>query len=256
MSGQQLQCGTFKRPNAPVSSVSGRELRVHNERFFVKGMCYEPKPLGLCRRSEMSCLFRDNGHNSSDDYGFCYGSNYSNLWLSNKKGGNCWDTDLITAENERRWKTDVDIMHRMGVNTIRLYTANPMTCTASRNARGRPFSKDTRGLRDHIPFMNYVASKGMYVIYPLYLPDSGTIVRGKELASLQRESGLPEENFKLVQLQLDELDNHPALLMWSVGNELLHSIDTKPPEAAQVRQRRRRLCQGQEQSAHYACPGR
>lgn len=34
-------------------------------------------------------------------------------------------------------------------------------------------------------------------------------------------NGLPTKNFELAALQLRELDNHPALLMWAIGNELI-----------------------------------
>lgn len=34
-------------------------------------------------------------------------------------------------------------------------------------------------------------------------------------------NGFPTKNYELAALQLRELDNHPALLMWAVGNELI-----------------------------------
>lgn len=54
------------------------------------------------------------------------------------------------------------------------------------------------------------------------MADAGTIVRGENLAELDSD-GQPGENQRIVQLQLDELNNHPALLMWcaSLGSASL-----------------------------------
>jgi hypothetical protein len=93
-------------------------------------MCYEPKSLGLCRRSDMTCPLRDDNTTITNDtkqLGMCYGGNYANMWFDARTGGNCWDSDLITGENERRWRADVDRMANMGVNTIRLYHGNTPT---------------------------------------------------------------------------------------------------------------------------------
>jgi hypothetical protein len=49
--------------------------------------------------------------------------------------------------------------------------------------------------------MNYCASKGIYVIYSIYLPDAGTIQRRENVAELDR-NGLPQKNFELALLQV------------------------------------------------------
>lgn len=73
MNRKELQCGTFTPLAKPVASVEGNKIMVNGERFIIKGMAYEPKPLGtlilslgysppclgLCRRPEMACKLHD-----------------------------------------------------------------------------------------------------------------------------------------------------------------------------------------------------
>jgi hypothetical protein len=120
MNGTDLACGTFTRLSEPAAQVKGQSLLVRGEPFIIKGICYESKPLGLCRRIDTDCRYRDTAQGGSN-LGFCYGGARSNLWFSAQLGGNCWDSDMVTGENAGRWRKDVDLMAALGVNTIRLY---------------------------------------------------------------------------------------------------------------------------------------
>jgi len=222
-----MQCGTYQKLATDVSVV-GRKIFVGGKRWIIKGVAYEAKPLGLCRRADMqgSCPLRDTSVEAAGtSLGYCYGGSTTNMWFAPEIGGNCYDSDSANFENFGRWQRDLDLMADIGINTVRLYHANPQSCTSNLNKFGTRFASNQPGLRDHIPFFNYCSQKGIRVIWPLFLPDSGTILRGEGIAALNAQ-GFPEKNAALIQLQLDELDGHPALLMYSVGNELIRVSPT------------------------------
>ncbi len=65
-------------------------------------------------------------------------------------------------------------------------------------------------MRDHIAFFDYVQKKGMYVIWPLYVPDRGTILRRGDVARVDETTGDPEANFRVVLQQIKVFYAPPA----------------------------------------------
>jgi len=181
------------------------KLYVGGEEYFIKGVCYSPVPLG-------------ENFVSTDGVvggGFCTPKvgPYGQLQT------NCYDSDYFDggpdASNREQpteggwfqpvWQRDFPLIQALGVNTLRLYSANPTTKQAS------IYYSEIVNLalgKDHTQFMNLAQQYGLKVIFPL-IADYGMLTT------------YTESQFKrLLRWQIDEVGNHSALLMWSFGNEL------------------------------------
>jgi hypothetical protein len=131
----------------------------------------------------------------------------------------CYDSDFFDSSPDsatrwppgptdgftRLWQRDFPLIKQMGVNTLRLYNANPTTRAYSivySNIVPLPLGKN------HTAFMDLAYSFGFRVIFPLY-SDYGAF------------QNLPVAQFKqFLRAQIDEVGGHPALLMWQLGNEM------------------------------------
>lgn len=188
--------------------IRNLKLFVEGREYFIKGMCYNPVPLGIGAIVNSNNDLLGGGYcsNKTSPYGevrtTCYDSDFfdggSDIATRNPQGpANGWFQPV--------WERDFPIMKALGVNTLRLYNTNPTTKQASvffNSVIPFPYGKD------HVPFMDYAQRFGFKVIFPL-IGDYGMMVNMKK-----------EEFKRLLRFQIDEVGNHPALLMWAFGNEL------------------------------------
>lgn len=184
--------------------VKNLKLYVDGSEFFIKAMCYNPSPLG----QPVSVSDGSGG-------GFCspkvspFGSTLTTCYDSDYFDGGPNAADQPSPPGggwfQPVWERDFPLMKELGANTIRIYNTNPTTKQASiyyPQAVRLPLGKD------HIPFMNLASSYGFQVIFPLI--SDYTILTTYDAATFKR----------LLRWQIDEVGNHPALLMWAFGNEL------------------------------------
>lgn len=99
-------------------------------------------------------------------------------------------------------------MKATGANAIRLFNTNPTTLAATQQVVNtnpglynitQPFGKE------HVNFMDYAAQNGLKVVFPLFSD-------AEALRTYTRE-----HLYWLIKNQIDEVGNHPALLMYQMG---------------------------------------
>jgi len=187
--------------------VDQLRLYVDGEEYFIKGMCYNPAPLG------QECMNADQ----TGGGGYC--STKETAYGEYKSA--CYDSDYFDGSSDAPgrvpagpsdggwfqpvWERDFPYMQAMGVNTIRIYNANPTTRQATvdyPNLFQYPYGKD------HIQFLDLAVSYNFKVIFPL-LGDYSLL-----------ESLSAEQYDTYLQYQIDEVGNHTAIIMWTLGNEL------------------------------------
>lgn len=177
-------------------------------------MAYAPEPLG----------FPGNAMQTKSRYGWNYARG---AWLcgpANQYDRNDWqspcadddlfgvltiDTPANSAYNTAiaaKWERDLDVMKRMGVNTLRLYNINPVG-------------------KNHRPFLDAVARRGMYVIYPAL---SNYLAR-------ETPDGFKKQLVKdIVSETCPGKTLHPAILAYTAGNEL--TPNESPEDVSRIRQ--------------------
>jgi hypothetical protein len=110
------------------------------------------------------------------------------------------------------WARDFPIMKSMGVNTLRMYNTNPITMQYSQDVLAGKLPNPTNiklpNGKSHVEFMDLAYHYGFMVLFPLIGDEN--IIRNTPQA----------QYYQLLRNQIDEVGNHPALLMFSVGNEL------------------------------------
>lgn len=195
--------------------IDGDSLKfyVDGTEFFIKGMCYHPTPLG----------YQDMYSNQTGGTGFCspkrtvYGE-----WKSA-----CFDSDFFDGSSDNGpsfqpiWDRDLPHFKKLGVNTLRLYNINPMNRQASIRLNKEDPSILAVG-KDHVKFMDWAHANGLKVIYPIFMDATAV---SKTFPDVD-PTGVEWEKYKeLIRQQIDEVGNHPALLMWNVGNEILAPND-------------------------------
>lgn len=135
---------------AAVVTISGRGLYVDGKAFFIRGVGYQPIPVGY---------------------------DYSYRW---------WERPDIYMQ-------DLKLMKEMGVNTIKLWTALP---------------------EEGEDFLDACYNYGIYVMMTYYPPDTGW---SDAATREQRKEGFLEI--------VERWKDHPAILMWIVGNEHNYRVD-------------------------------
>jgi hypothetical protein len=194
------------------------KLYVKGEEFFVKGIAYEPTPLGYLKMNS-------DGQGGG---GFC--SNMIN-YLGNVQSA-CFPKDYINgfinsvsgypAPNgswfEPLWERDLPIIAALGVNTIRIYHMSPFTqllFQENPTLFGPPLYTNPDQGAVHTQFMDAADRYGFKVILPIVSDE--TILESMDQQQLDA----------MIEATVDELGNHPALLMWCVGNNLNLYQNTK-----------------------------
>lgn len=190
--------------------IEDLKLIVRGEEYFVKGVAYSPFPLGVKS-------MKKSGEGGG---GFCSAKKtVFGEYLSACFGSDMFDGTDSDPERDPPgprggwwravWERDFEVMKRAGFNTLRIYNMNPLTKTflANNPDEFEGVVAPEQGA-DHLPFLDYAFLSGFRVIVPVVSDESMLTNYGE--ARLKR----------IVEANVDELGNHPALLMWSVGNEL------------------------------------
>jgi len=181
--------------------VVNRRLFVNNAEFIVKGQDYSPSPIGMKGMA-------NTGYGGT---GFC--SAKLTPWSEWKSA--CYDSDYYDGSPDADpkrfptgfkpiWQRDFPQIKLTGANTLRLYNANPSTLAATK-VYTNLFTSPTG--KDHTQFMDLAWQYGFRVIFPLFVDNWSY-------------ANYDEKTFKrYLRWQMDEVGNHPALLLWQFGNE-------------------------------------
>jgi hypothetical protein len=206
-----MMAGTSLAANPPkvAKDKNGNpQLMVFNkatgkyEGFMVKAVAYKPQPIGEYKhpsnaKGAQLCYDVPAPWNKDGNYDIvspCYDSDYFGHMVTIQ--------GKTVADNyERIWDRDLAVLKQMGVNTVRLYDANPQ-------------------FRNHLPFLNACYMAGIKVIYPLWITTE-TMSKGWPVTDRdhkQYPGQLPLMDG--IKKQIDELGKHEAILCFVAGNEV------------------------------------
>jgi len=194
-------------------AIQNLTLFVNDTEYFIKAVCYVPVPLGTKTGGGLCSDRRDPfGNTFSACMGdFYYGDDSPGRNPPGPPDG--WFTNL--------WRRDFPIIKQSGANTLRMYYASPVTRLYTEQVLNnqtspvpneRPLVAPAYGY-NHIPFLDLAHQYGLMVIYPLF--GDQTAVTGSS----------PEHVQAYLRIQIDEIGNHPAILMYTVGNEWPVHVD-------------------------------
>jgi hypothetical protein len=177
--------------------------------FFVKGIAYSPEASSFVHPTKSGpagTMCRESANLGTEQGRFtlpsCFDSDYAGNLVSQD------GSRVVNGDFRAAWLRDMKIMKQMGINTIRLYNANPQ-------------------FRDHKQFLDDAKANGMMVTMPAwFIPDNSSPGWPFERTE-SRGYDLPIRTG--IDKQLAEVAAHPAVLMWTVGNELVP--DYQRPDA-------------------------
>ena len=182
-------------------TISDLKLYVNCEEFIIKGMCYNPVPLG----------WKSMNADKTGGGGYC---SIKRTPFGEWKSA-CFDSDFFDGSADipdrypagpavgwfqALWDRDFPVMKELGINTLRLYNANPITRQASIEQKGTNGIVEALG-KNHIPFMDKAAEYGFKVIFPLM--GDQTILTSRTETEVKQ----------FLKNQIDEVGNHSALLV-------------------------------------------
>eukprot|EP01119_Soliformovum_irregulare_P010507 TRINITY_DN2594_c0_g2_i1.p2 TRINITY_DN2594_c0_g2~~TRINITY_DN2594_c0_g2_i1.p2 ORF type:complete len:480 (-),score=117.42 TRINITY_DN2594_c0_g2_i1:2849-4288(-) len=195
-------------------AIQNLKFYIEGQEFWIKAVSYEPVPLGrqdmvgeangtgLC--SPLQTPFGNLTHPIPEFKSACYDSDYFD-------GGSHPERDPPGPTGgwfNKIWQRDLPVIQSLGVNTLRLYNANPTTLQASIEQQNitegyvYPYGKN------HIPFFDYAEAHNLKIIFPLI---------GDKWLLLNTDETLYK---RFLMNQIDEIGNHSALCMYMLGNEL------------------------------------
>ena len=189
------------------------QLYTGSKQFFVKGIIYSPQPLGRPNTAGF-CSKKINYQGVM--YGACINENYFDGVNSNNgynpKPNGPWFQDV--------WERDLPVIKDLGANTIRVYHMDSVTQSLIQKFPEfrQKYIQDYAAT--HKPFLDTAEKYGLKVIVPIV---------AEEVVLTQHTL---DELKQFVEARVDEVGNHPALLMWAVGNEL--GLYSKPELRATV----------------------
>ncbi len=182
--------------------VKDKKLFVSGKEYFVKGMAYNPAPLGQASMDE-------NGYAGA---GLCslkktvFGEYKSACFGSDYFDGVRPNSDRVPAGPNgpwwrKVWLRDFPIMQDLGVNTLRVYNLNPITKTLLSKYPDEFPTADSAFAAEHTQFLDTAFAYGLKVMVPA-LADQ-TFLENSNLNRIRR----------FCEAIVDELGNHEALLM-------------------------------------------
>ncbi len=227
--------------------VWGKDKQGDSEKyipFFIRGMDYEPTPVGQVYTGKGDPVTADNepvylaSFNKQGGGQICSPLQGGPYGQSNQSY--CFDTDMTgemhqylnntaldgaverNALLEKMWNRDLSVMQAMGINTIRIYHIDPL-------------------VRNMTDFLNLAHKYGIYVIMPApseadqqtfsKSPLSGKLLSWEAMTDkVKGKNGQPWG--ALMQLSLAKYAANPAILAWAVGNET--EADNGKQDAAKV----------------------
>jgi len=188
--------------------IQNLTIFVNDAEYFIKAVCYVPVPLGSKTGGGLCSDRRDPyGHTHSACIGdYYYTDDSPGRMPPGPTGG--WFTNILHR--------DFPILKQAGANAIRMYFTSPITKkytedvlnNVTRAIAGDPPIVAPAYGYSHTTFLDLAYAYGLMVIYPLYGDQTGLTVYSTEKVQAYLRN------------QIDEVGNHPAILMFSVGNEL------------------------------------
>jgi hypothetical protein len=194
--------------------VKNLKLFVDGKEFVVKGMAYNPAPLGIL---DMKNEYDGTGYCSAKKTVFgeyksaCFGSDYFDgvtAEANRVPAGPLGSNGKPEPFWQKVWERDLKIMQKMGVNTIRIYNMNLLTKTFFEMYPNEYKVTDKNMAAIHSTFFDMCHKYGFKVMAPIVTDQSFITNTAEDLVK------------KHIEAEITELGNHPALLMWIVGNEL------------------------------------
>lgn len=188
-------------------AIQNLTLFVNDSEFFIKAVCYVPVPLGIKTGGGL-CSDR------RDPYGHTYSACTGDYYYSDDSPGRDppgppggWFTNIFHR--------DFPILKQAGANTIRMYYASPVTKQYTEdvlNNKTEAIPGDPKLVApaygySHTEFLDLAYQYGLMVVYPLYGDQTGVTIYSTEHIQ------------GYLKAQIDEIGNHPAILMFSLGNE-------------------------------------
>jgi hypothetical protein len=187
--------------------VKDLKLFTGSKQYFIKGVNYSPQPLGRPNKGGF-CSQKINYEGVF--YDACIEEDYfdgsqNNNGFQPKPDGPWWNGV---------WDRDLPVIKELGANTIRIYHMVSITKTLIEKFPQNYQKYNSEYGATHVEFFDAAHANGLKVIAP--------IVSEEGILTLYSEADLN----RFVEARVDEVGNHPALLMWVVGNEL--GLASKP----------------------------
>jgi len=190
----------------PAVTVQNLRLYYGSTEYFVKGMAYSPSPTakvienqnfgsGLCTPKK---AYTPGSYNNIQTTSPCLLEDYFDGTIYPGGPTDGWWNAV--------WQRDFPMLKSLGVNTLRIYHADPIT---SLEVSSNPNYADKSIIgANHIPFLDLAQSYGFKVVFPLFAVESAI-------------SGISSTfMMEYIENLIDEVGYHPAVLMYQFGNEL------------------------------------
>ncbi|WP_108650530.1 glycoside hydrolase family 2 TIM barrel-domain containing protein [Dongshaea marina] len=212
------------------------ETKGDYEPFFIRGMDYEPTPVGQLNESGSPitapgesvhladfnqtgggqiCSSLVGGPFGTPNKSYCFDSDMTgpmHQYLNNTSLAGAAEHNALLKQ---RWERDFKMMKAMGVNTIRIYHIDPL-------------------VRNMTDFLNLAHSYGIYTIMPAPAPNPSQTFEGSPLTGhllsweQMREPNSGQPWSALMQLELAKYAANSDILAWTVGNETEADEPTNP----------------------------
>lgn len=194
---------------------------VDGKEFFIKAIAYQPAPLGIASLGLDG--FGGTGMCSAKKTAFgeyksaCFGSDYYDGVTSEPNRVPPGPTDSKGKPLPywyNTWVRDFTVMKRMGVNTLRIYNMAFVTKQFLELYPDEYEVTNADRAAQHKQFADLAHEYGFKLILPIVQDESFLT------------SATDEQIEKHVVSTVTELGDHPALIMWCLGNEM--GLDSKP----------------------------
>ncbi len=154
----------------------------HMDHYFgsggIKGMAYQPTPTDYFVPAPVKY--------GNTDF---YNSDFQALWGADAKGV----TRTVHVGGETKHQGDLQTLHDMGVNLVRLYSWQGMA-----------------GWVDHSPFLDECDRLGIKVIVPIFVTG---------------DSSTTSQFYKNIESIINETSGHSSVAFYSIGNEISPSAE-------------------------------
>jgi hypothetical protein len=179
------------------------KIIVEGKEFYMKGFNYSPQPLGMTGILDQTggglCSQKKNEEGAPQSA--CYLEDYFNgIVHPDFPDHGPWFKPI--------WDRDFAKMKDMGVNAIRVYHMNYITKSLIQKYPDIYKKYNVNYAAEHRTFFDVAHSYGIKIVCPVV--DTETTLTTTSKDELKR----------FVEARVDEVGDHPALVMWAVGNEL------------------------------------
>jgi len=213
---------SLKRTSASNDVViKDLKMYVDGKEFVMKAIAYQPAPLGIASMSLSG--FGGGGFCSAKKTAFgeyksaCFGSDYFDGVTSDPNRTPPGPTDSKGNSIpywQETWIRDFKKMKEMGVNTLRIYNMAFVTKQFIELYPDEYQVTDPERAAEHSQFVDLAHEYGFKLILPIVQDES--FLGSSTSAQIDKH----------IESTVTELGDHPALIMWCLGNEM--GVDKKP----------------------------